>query len=386
MDLFLGIFIALGVLLLSILARSITTFFHELGHAIPSLLFTDGEVIMIVGSYGDVDNSIFLNLGRLKMYLKIDMLTWYSGVCMHSQAKNYWHSIFIILGGPIASLMIAIGLSWMVVNGGFSPGWISLICIYIISAFWDFCVNMYPSNKAINMDDGTRIYCDGYRFLQFVRSKIDIEEHQRAMALVRGDKMTEAIQLLERSLEKNPSRYLAEELINLQLLNDKPDQALKIFENHIKYEKRKDRDYLLLARLYHAKRDNHEALRCINKYLYTGFQDPYGLNVRGEINVDLSNYEDARLDFRNALEKGSSDPMVQNNLGFMLTKEKYFEPAGKLINSTIEFLKENARAQFQAGMYYRAVRENEKALACLSKAKALGFQHHGLEHYLLDVE
>ena len=60
--------ILLGIIWISgiIFMRSITTFFHEMGHAIPALLFTQKEKVNVfVGTYGDISNSLQLNFGRL---------------------------------------------------------------------------------------------------------------------------------------------------------------------------------------------------------------------------------------------------------------------------------------------------------------------------------
>jgi len=65
-----------GVLLIFlaiILSRPITTFVHELGHAIPSLLFTKGPVVIYVGSYGDISNSTTTTFGRLSIIFKFKL-------------------------------------------------------------------------------------------------------------------------------------------------------------------------------------------------------------------------------------------------------------------------------------------------------------------------
>ena len=70
MEIITGIGIAIGGILLVVLLRSLTTFFHEMGHAVPALLFTREKVEVFVGSYGDLHNALQLQLGRLKLYLK----------------------------------------------------------------------------------------------------------------------------------------------------------------------------------------------------------------------------------------------------------------------------------------------------------------------------
>ena len=58
MQLIFGILIALFGLALIIVIKLSTTFFHEMGHAIPALIFTKKPVSVYVGSYGDISLSL----------------------------------------------------------------------------------------------------------------------------------------------------------------------------------------------------------------------------------------------------------------------------------------------------------------------------------------
>ena len=69
-----GVLIAISFIFLVFFIRIFTTLIHELGHAIPSLIFTTQEVAIHVGSYGDDKNSFEIDLGRLKAFFKIDIV------------------------------------------------------------------------------------------------------------------------------------------------------------------------------------------------------------------------------------------------------------------------------------------------------------------------
>ena len=61
-----GILIILLFIGVALISRSVTTFVHEMGHAIPSLFFTKEEVIVCVGSYGDVSHSLRIKTWEVK--------------------------------------------------------------------------------------------------------------------------------------------------------------------------------------------------------------------------------------------------------------------------------------------------------------------------------
>jgi len=98
----------LVVITLSVL-RPLTTFIHEMGHAIPSLLYTKGIVTIYVGSYGDPDKSIHFTVGRLKVYFKYNPLLWDSGLCVPGQGDiSITKNMVIILMGPLTSLCVGV--------------------------------------------------------------------------------------------------------------------------------------------------------------------------------------------------------------------------------------------------------------------------------------
>lgn len=377
-----GILIGLGVLLACICSRPLTILIHELGHAIPSLLFTDKEVIVIVGSLEDTKKSLFLNFGRLKIYLKWDVWSWYAGVCSHAHTEKFYQSFLITLGGPLFSLGIAVGiLTWIKYNDP-TDGLISLLTLFIISAAWDFCVNIFPSREPIVLADGSTIYNDGYTLLQLMRSqKLSTDYHQGVVAR-RDGKGSEAIELIQKSLDQKPSRIAATELIQVQLAEGENQAAFDTFNKYLKPLKRKTSDYYLLAQVYQKIRKPYEAIVCLNKYLHDRFKDNAALNLRGEAYLDLDKFIEAFQDLQVAYAADRKNHRVANNLGYALARMKDLEGAAVHIVPSLEHLQENARAQFQAGFYFKEKGENQKAFACFTKAKTLGFEHHGLDYFM----
>ena len=59
--------------------RPLTIILNELGHGIPSLLFTKGEVKIFIGSYGNTDKGISFKLVKLKFFIALKLPLWLRG-------------------------------------------------------------------------------------------------------------------------------------------------------------------------------------------------------------------------------------------------------------------------------------------------------------------
>ncbi len=380
-----GIFLAIAVFFIIAISRSLTTFVHELGHAIPSLLFTNGPVKLIVGSYGDVD-SHKLHIGRLQIWFKYNPLGWYTGLCQHERISILGKNLMVILGGPFASLMLSLGLLLLVVKGSFTDGQIFLISIFILSGFWDFCVNMYPSNSGIPLANGGQAFCDGRMILNLLQTaghgefleklkELDVQKDKNALFSHYND-----------YLNKKPSRTIATMMVEEFMDQKRYEDALDAFSIHLRPLKRKPRDFLLLAEVYQKVKNNHEALRCIEQYLYTEIRDLHGINMRGEIHLDLDNVEEAYKDFFSVLSIEPNSAIARINYGYVLTKKEEYAAAAPLIDNTIGLLEDYPRQQFYAGFFYMKTGQNEAALKCFNRAKELEWDHHGLNYYINEVD
>ncbi|RZK13562.1 MAG: hypothetical protein EOO56_26805, partial [Hymenobacter sp.] len=80
---------------------------HELGHAVPALLFTRAGVTMYLGSYGKSDNMWRIQIGLLEIYLQRSLI-WRKGLCVYAGAGlSKAQQGTIILGGVLVSVLLA---------------------------------------------------------------------------------------------------------------------------------------------------------------------------------------------------------------------------------------------------------------------------------------
>lgn len=164
--------IALLVFTLSAaIARPLTVLVHELGHALPALLFTAEPVNVFVGSYGNVKESKIVRRGRLSVYHRNLPIFWKTGLCAHAPVGARWKDALIILGGPLASAALAVPGAILL----FDPDMYATVRMmaFVIggSAAFDFAFNIVPDVEPVPLHGGKTIYNDGYQLWQLFRGK-----------------------------------------------------------------------------------------------------------------------------------------------------------------------------------------------------------------------
>ncbi|MGI4863136.1 MAG: hypothetical protein ACRYFZ_04385 [Janthinobacterium lividum] len=149
------IFFFFGILWgFALLVLPLLTLLHELGHAVPALLFTRADVTMYLGSYGDQTNSWRVKIGLLEVYMKRSLF-WRTGLCVHtgsnlSKAEN----CVIILGGVLVSVLVA-ALGFYAALAGNLHGAVKLFMfLLVLFAVVSLVTNLVPSQRGGLPNDG----------------------------------------------------------------------------------------------------------------------------------------------------------------------------------------------------------------------------------------
>lgn len=94
--------------ILWLLVWPVVILLHELGHAVPALLFTRAKVTVYLGSYGDRDHSWRMQAGLLEIYWKKWSLYWPGGMCVPSSPDmTTAQQVIMLLGGVGVSVVLA---------------------------------------------------------------------------------------------------------------------------------------------------------------------------------------------------------------------------------------------------------------------------------------
>lgn len=149
--------------LVYIIFMPVLTILHELGHAIVALIFTNDKVSVNIGN-SDLNKQI--NLNRLVINLNgyKSLLDVAYGYVNRTPVDNKIKAIFIILGGPITSLIVSILLYIYIINVKLPYVlMVSLNALFIFSAI-QFLITILPMKYFHKPYVGHT--SDGYKILQ----------------------------------------------------------------------------------------------------------------------------------------------------------------------------------------------------------------------------
>lgn len=386
MEILTGIFIAFSFLLIVIFGRMVTTFFHELGHAIPSLLFTEDAVAIHIGSYGDDKNSFQINLGRLKAFFNFDLIQWNIGLCQHKTPKTYWQNMLIVLGGPVASLLVGIVLFLIMENITWNDNRISFFFgFFIISSIWDFLVNIIPSKHPIVMADGTMTYNDGSQLVGLIKaSKYPMEYHE-GVSFLYDKKYDDAINTFQQVLELKPNqKEIRLILIETLIQTKKHDEALDEMKILDKKKQLGVNEYNLLGWLFMEKKEYQNAISVLSKFLYKFYTDAYALNNRGYSFLQIGEYEKAIHDLNSALIHRPDFAFAYNNRGLAKVRLGQVDDGLVDIEKSKSLDETNAHVFLHLGYYFQKTNQIRKAHEHFQKAKDMEIDFHGID-YLIET-
>lgn len=381
MEILLGVIIAITGILAVFVLRSLTTLFHELGHAIPALLFTRGEVIVYIGTYGDVSNSYHIKLNRLAIYFRLNFLDWKIGMCTHDGTDNNWKNLIILFGGPIASLLIAVPLMIWVINGELSEVQMGAILVFSLAAVIDFVVNLIPFGNGFQMHDGTINFSDGtkmvYLFGRFFVTQEFLELEKKWESKAYEEVINDSKKLLDSGSD---DKWVFDILIEAYMETRQYQEALNAYQEYQANFKMRYEDYATIGELYMRTNQYQEALKYFNYCLSKNFNDAVLLGYRAKVFSEQGDYEEAEKDFAAALNyfPGNSKLHLERSL-VKVKLEKYNEAWEDIL--TVENMdKEKPFLAYCKGIFYEARGDLEKALDNLKLARQLNYENHRLEY------
>ena len=376
---------AIGWLIGVVLVRFITTLIHELGHAIPSLMFTDKEVAIHIGSYGDSEKSLKMNFGRLKAFFKLDILRWNIGQCQHALVKNFSHHFIIILGGPLFSLLIGIFSLLFLLSGDWSDGMVFIFACLILSSVFDFFVNITPYNFPIQMANGTTTYNDGTQLLNLIKEKKYPPEYFQGLNLIQSKKYAEAAPYFKKAIDNGyDKKDIRLYLVNSYYKSNQLDHAIQQInilqeKGHLKTD-----DYNLLGELMAKKGEHSKAIQFYNKYLLKNHTHWSVLQLRGYSYLQLSEYEQAVHDFNSAIIFNPKTAEAYNNRGLAKIRLGYLDEAFEDLQKSKSLDDGDAFLYLYLGYYYQKKNDDKSAFDNFQKAKEMKIDFHGID-YLIET-
>lgn len=386
MQILLGALIALLGIGLVLVSRSITTFFHEMGHALPALLFTDQQVTVYVGSYGDERDSLKFQFGRLTLYLRFNFLAWDLGQCSHQGASIFWQLLLIILGGPVASLLLALTLINVWVNQ--QPGELTIfvLAVFITSTIWDFIINLIPRKAPVPLHDGSVAYSDGYQLVRLFQEMRYPKRYFEGLEHFHQKEYNHALLAFEEVLESGTrSSDLYQQAMRAALANQAYDRAMQLFQQYQNWYKPKKEDWVMLGDIYYGLRQLEAALNAYNQAWYYRVADKTVLLKRGKLFLHFGEPEAALRDFDTAILYDPSFAEAYAQRALIHLQLDHTANAKQDAETALQLGADQGECYFILGKYYEATQQYALALEHYEKAKAAQYKHHGLNFLIEDV-
>lgn len=335
-----------------LMMNPITTFLHELGHAIPCLILTRKPVTVFIGTYGDPTQGISFKIGSLKVHFKFNLLGWTVGLCVPEQEVTSLKSrILITLGGPLASTLIAIPAlltAFLFDMHGVAK---LAVLLFVLSALLDLFFNLIPSIRFVSGRQSL-IYSDGEILRQLFRDRRWWREYYKAekqhaegniagaapiyLSLLErgwndanlcltaincyaylGD--TERVVLLYRklsSLRAMTPEELQNHAFHLNLLG-RNHEASEIYKRLIASGDATEATFNNLGYSYLHQGDHEEALHFLNLGLAEFPASSLLLANRGLALSRLGRTEEGSADIETAIRLDPNEPYALLNLGIM---------------------------------------------------------------------
>lgn len=382
-----GILIAIAVLLGIVFSRLVTTFIHELGHTISAILLSGGEVHMFVGSYGNQNKTLRIKLGRLKVYLRMNIVDLRLGMTVYEKMRSDWRAFIVILLGPLFSLGSTFALLYFLFQPDYSDGVKFIIAVFMFSSFFDFLVNIIPAGQPVRIFTGRYIFNDGMQLKNLIQKVFSDKKYYEVIQLIESGSIAEATEYFEK-LDETKKNVLKYQLLKLDIdfLKNDSESFFTVFEEMAKKSKIPVRYIVKWAKLKLKKHQYDDVIKVMSKYMDDGiFNYDFHL-LRGKALTGVSEYREALFDF-NALTLGDEiDPLGLANRAYCQFRLGYIKEAKEDIIHAIKLNKnELGEIYFLAGKIHEQSDE-EASLSYFKKAKVSGYDHHSLDFQISWLE
>jgi tetratricopeptide (TPR) repeat protein len=385
MEVFLGIGIALLTIFSILIVRSLTTLFHELGHAVPALFFTSDTVKVFVGSHGDSDHPS-LKLGRFQIFFKMSLFDWNIGMCESQRISNFWKRFFIIIGGPIASLLVAIPFYFLLMNDDFPYYLRFMIFVFLIAAVIDFFINIIPINRSFRTHKGDMIYNDGYNLIALLtRKDLSKEFLSIEQKYVQGKYEEVIIDCNEMIADGKESKQVYYLLASSYQKEGDYEEALSRYTDMNNKYKLSHEDYYDLGVLYNEKRDYKRSIESLDHYLYINFSDARALELRGKSKLFIDDFEGALKDLERAISLDKKIVSAWSYRFGALVKLGNLEAAEKALEQAKKIDPDNPLMTYYQGVYHYDSKDYDNALKYLSLAEKNNLPFHDIQYKLSEV-
>ena len=360
------------ILICFLFLRWATVLLHELGHAIPAILFTGEKATIYIGTYGDPARSIKCSLGKVELWLRYDLFFWRNGVCIPARVPmSLRHQMIFVAGGPIASILVAVAAFFAAVHFAADVQFRQLSVCFCASAIYDVIANLIPSKKQIKLHNGRVTYNDGEALLRLWKRRK--AANQAPAPVSAGPVPPTAAELEIRQLRVNITNGIEAGDLTAALTATEQLAGLTALT---------PADYCNLGMLKCQQGNLSEGIAAFERAAELDESDHLIFNNRGYSYYLAGAYAKAVADFDRALQLGSGLAYTYANRG--LAKLKLGQERSGLadIHHALVLDPSEPYVHRSLGVYHLDKGETQQALICLEKARALSPNTHQIDELI----
>lgn len=208
----------------------ISVLFHEIGHAIPMLIFSKKSVLIFVGDKNNSKKFFEYKVGRLQFKLGYDsfLVSGFAQMTEHLQLPK-WKLIIIDLWGPIfSSILCAIlffSAFYLDLHGFFK----FLIIGFLLHSFIELC---FIFNYHIFLENQYYVFSDGANLYHRIFKKYGLTEINHALFMFYSQEYDSSAKLMEQIIADgfDESYFLHRYLISL-CYNGSSSQSYEVYSS-----------------------------------------------------------------------------------------------------------------------------------------------------------
>lgn len=161
------------IFLVYLIRLSLVTF-HELGHAIPALIYTHGEVVVYIGLKDRNFRPLTMRFGRLQVNLNYFSVAYGRGVCYFADTPSRGRHAVILVGGTVLTILASLVI-WVSIMS-FNPGFYGKLLAWILlgSALLSLLYDLIPNRTPVHAGTEDETYNDGYQLWQLYFPSYDV--------------------------------------------------------------------------------------------------------------------------------------------------------------------------------------------------------------------
>lgn len=379
------------ILVVSLLAfRMLVVVFHEFGHAFATLLNSDGDVSVYIGSYGNPEKSFRFKIKRFECFIKYNIFKWKGGLCVpHGKNISWKGRMWISLFGPLTTLIIGIlaGISLIFLKKYSILH--TLLFVIAFSCILDFVFNIIPRKTQIKLHDGTFTNNDGKQLLHLWNIRKVYETYTKASKHYTEKEYIEAGKLFEECIDPvSKNRELYRLTISSYLLAKNYNQTIEIQKVYSeKYENSFDvNDHVNFGVLEIYKKNYSKAFDLFDKALVVVPENTIILNNRGYVLGLLDKHEEAIIDLDKTISIDEKFAYAWNNRGYSKIMLGQLEDGYTDLQKSLELDDQNSYTYRNLGIYHFQKSEHAKALDFYLKAFDLDPETQDIQEYIDEVK